>query len=181
MRALNSHLVLIDLHSSCHSANQVPASTLAYLKNSNFISTVSSSFCRTRRARTGIAYSSSKSAASEVRRPSDRFVLGNGSPQSSPNSASTSLSEAASELELFLELVPVRMRKELCGHEEIGKLIEVVMDLGRKPIARFPSGDWVISEQPVKDEDLRHAMSKVIKVILCCFLGTFLWNLIECD
>jgi hypothetical protein len=176
MRALNSHLVLIDLHSSWHSANQVPTSTVAYLRNSNFISTVSSSFRRTLRARTGIA-SSSKSEAPEIRKPSDRFVLGNGSPQSSQNSASTS----RSELELFLELLPVRMKRELCGHEEVRKLIEVVMDLGRKPLARFPSGDWVILEEPVKHEDLRHAISKVIKVILCCFLGTFLWRLTECD
>jgi stage III sporulation protein SpoIIIAA len=94
-------------------------------------------------------------------------VSGNGSPLSSPNSASTSRLEAASELELFLELLPERMRGELCGHEEIGNLIEIVMDLGRKPLARFPSGDWMISEQPVEHEDLRHAMSKVIKVILC--------------
>lgn len=35
------------------------------------------------------------------------------------------------------------------------------MDLGRKPLARFPSGDWVISEQPIVHEDLRHAISKV--------------------
>ncbi|KAL2996234.1 hypothetical protein AAZX31_10G262600 [Glycine max] len=35
------------------------------------------------------------------------------------------------------------------------------MDLGRKPLARFPSGDWVISEQPIAQEDLRHAISKV--------------------
>lgn len=54
------------------------------------------------------------------------------------------------------------MRKELFGHAEIGDLIEVVMDLGRKPLARFPSGDWLISEQIVKLEDLQHAISKVI-------------------
>nr|POE53669.1 uncharacterized protein ycf45 [Quercus suber] len=157
MRALNSHLVLIDLHTSWHSANQIPTSTLTYLKNSsNFISALSSSFRRTRRARIGIA-SSSRSAAPEIRRPSDRFFPGNGSPSTSPNSASTSRS---SELELFLELLPLRMR-ELFQHEEIGELIEVVMDLGRQPLARFPSGDWVISEQPVKHEDLKHAISKV--------------------
>ncbi|KAL4621550.1 hypothetical protein ACB092_06G237000 [Castanea dentata] len=158
MRALNSHLVLIDLHTSWHSANQIPTSTLTYLKNSsNFISTLSSSFRRTRRARPGIA-SSSGLAAPEIRRPSDRFFPGNGSPSISPNSASTSRS---SELEMFLELLPLSMGRELFQHEEIGELIEVVMDLGRQPLARFPSGDWVISEQPVKHEDLKHAISKV--------------------
>ncbi|XP_050275801.1 protein SEEDLING PLASTID DEVELOPMENT 1-like [Quercus robur] len=109
------------------------------------------------RARPGIA-SSSRSAAPEIRRPSDRFFPGNRSPLISPNSASTSRS---SELELFLELQPLRMRRELFQHEEFGELIEVVMDLGRQPLARFPSGDWVISEQPVKHEELKHAISKV--------------------
>lgn len=177
MRALNSHFVLIDLHSSWHLAHQIPTSTLTYLKNSNFISTISSSFRRTRRPRTGIS-SSSKSASPEIRRPSDRFVPGHVLlPSISPNSTSTSTSrsEAASELELFFELLPLRMRRELYGHEEIGQLIEVVMDLGRKPLARFPSGDWVISDQPVKHEDLRHAISKVIKA--SCFHGTFMWRL----
>ncbi|GMY09292.1 protein SEEDLING PLASTID DEVELOPMENT 1-like [Fagus crenata] len=161
MRALNSHLVLIDLHTSWHSANQIPTSTLTYLKNSsNFISAISSSFRRTRGARCGIA-SSSKSAAPEIRRPSDRFFPGNGSSSSSsPNSTSTSTSRS-SELKLFLELLPPRMGRELHQHEDIGELVEVVMDLGRKPLARFPSGDWVISEHPVKHEDLRHAISKV--------------------
>lgn len=80
----------------------------------------------------------------------------------SPISPSTSRSVADSELEAFLELVPLRMRRELYRHEEIGQLIEVVMDLGRKPLARFPSGDWVISEEPITLEDLKHATSKVL-------------------
>lgn len=62
---------------------------------------------------------------------------------------------------MFLELLPLRMRRELAEHEEIRELIEVVMDLGRRPIARFPSGDWIISQQLVTLEDLNHAVSKV--------------------
>lgn len=166
MRALSSHFVLVDLQNSWHSANQIPTSTLCYLQNSNFISTVSSSFRRTRRAHKPIASSKSSSPpipSPEIRRPSDRFFSGNGLLSNSPNSnsASTSQPQAASELEMLLELLPMRMKSELYGHEEIGELIEVVMDLGRSPIARFPSGDWVISEKPVNHEDLRHAVSKV--------------------
>ncbi|KAK9265792.1 hypothetical protein L1049_003532 [Liquidambar formosana] len=172
MRALNSQIVLIDVHSSWHAANQVPISTFTYLQNSNFISAISSSFRRTRRTHKGIASSRSSTPSvpsPEIRRPSsDRSSHGNGfsppgngSLSDSLNSASTSRSEATSELELFLELVPSRMRNTLFRHEEIGRLIEVVMDLGRKPLARFPSGDWVMSEQPVKLEDLRYAISKV--------------------
>ncbi|KAK9913152.1 hypothetical protein M0R45_036976 [Rubus argutus] len=164
MRALSSQCVLLDLQNSWHSANQIPISTLCYLQNSNFVSRVSSSFHRTRRGHKGIAsskHSSPSIPSPEIRRPSDRFFSGNGSSSNSPNSASTSQSEAASELGLFLELLPLRLKSELYRHEEIGKLIEVVMDLGRPPIARFPSGDWAISENPVSHEDLRLAVSKV--------------------
>ncbi|KAK7390844.1 hypothetical protein VNO78_18977 [Psophocarpus tetragonolobus] len=115
MRALNSHVLLIDLN--CHSL--LP---------------------RSRRTRVRCT------ASPEIRRPSDRLY------------ASTSRPE---DLRLFLELVPLKMRRELYRHREIGWLIEVVMDLGRKPLARFPSGDWVISDQPIAHEDLRHAISKV--------------------
>ena len=165
MRALNSHFVVIDLHCSWHStSHHLPTSALAYLQSSNLISTVSSSFRRTRRSGNGIRSARSSSAwipSPEIRRPSDRFSPGNGSPANSQNVPSTSRPEAATELEMFLQLLPLKMRRELYRHKEIGALIEVVMDLGRKPLARFPSGDWVISEQPIKHEDLRHAISKV--------------------
>ncbi|KAK7269734.1 hypothetical protein RIF29_22469 [Crotalaria pallida] len=162
MSALNSHFVLVDyLHCSNHS----PTSTLAYLnKNTNLISKLSSSFRRTRRAGKGIPSSKSSSGwipSPEIRRPSDRFLSGNGSPSNSHNTASTSRPDSATELDVFLELLPLKMRRELHMHHEIGRLIEVVMDLGRKPLARFPSGDWVISENPIKHEDLSHAISKV--------------------
>lgn len=68
---------------------------------------------------------------------------------------------AGNELEMFLKLVPPRMRKDLARHEEIKELVEVVLDLGREPVARFPSGDWVMSSEPVGPEDLAHAISKV--------------------
>jgi len=72
------------------------------------------------------------------------------------------MEESAADLELFLEMVPLRMRNALAHHQELDNLIEVVMDFGRKPLAQFPSGDWVISEEPVMREDLQHAISKVI-------------------
>ncbi|KAF8395275.1 hypothetical protein HHK36_019218 [Tetracentron sinense] len=164
MRALNSRFVLLNLHSSWNSANPIPISACAYHQSSNLVSPFSSSFRRTNRARKGIASSGSSTSSipsPEIRRPGDRFSDRNGVMSKTSISTSTSRSGAASELELFLELVPSRMRKELFWHAEIGDLIEVVMDLGRKPLARFPSGDWVISEQLVKLEDLQHAISKV--------------------
>ncbi|KAL2548891.1 P-loop containing nucleoside triphosphate hydrolase superfamily protein [Forsythia ovata] len=170
MRALNSQFVLIDLHSSWYSAKQIPISTFAYLKDSKLNApTLSEAFRRTRGRRGRL--SSSRAPAPEVRspeirRPRDLSNSGNGLSSISSNVASTSSSSfqenmVVSDLDLFLEIVPLRMRHQLFRRKDIGELIEVVMDLGRKPLARFPSGDWVISEQPVKLEDLHDAVSKV--------------------
>lgn len=162
MRALNSQFVLINLQTSWCSAKQIPISAFAYLHKSQASSpSFSAEFRRKCRGRSGI---SSAIQSPEIRRPRDRTARGNWLKSISTNSPSTSSSQDApvSDLDLFLQIVPSRMRNELVRHEEIGELIEIVMDLGRKPLARFPSGDWVISDQPVKLEDLRHAISKVI-------------------
>lgn len=45
-------------------------------------------------------------------------------------------------------------------------MIEVVMDLGRKPLARFPTGDFVLSDSQITVDDLRHATSKVTLALL---------------
>ncbi|XP_006361691.1 uncharacterized protein ycf45 [Solanum tuberosum] len=164
MSALYSTFILIDLQSSWYSAKQIPNSTFCYLNQSQFpSSTFSAAFRRTRGGRGRFPAVSASIQSPGIRRPRERSGAGNGLSLFSPNSPSTSCSgdEVVSDLDLFLELVPLRMRNELFMHQEIGKLVEVVMDLGRKPLARFPSGDWIISEQPVMLEDLHHAISKV--------------------
>ncbi|XP_016501423.2 protein SEEDLING PLASTID DEVELOPMENT 1 [Nicotiana tabacum] len=164
MSALNTHFILIDLQSSWYSTKQIPNSTFSYLNHCQFASsTFTAAFCRTRRGSSKISSSRlpvPSIQSPEIRRPKGCSISGNGLSLVSSNSTSTS-SPMISDLDLFLEIVPLRMRNELFRHQEIGELIEVVMDLGRKPLARFPSGDWVISEQPVKLEDLIHAISKV--------------------
>lgn len=111
-----------------------------------------------------------RAVAPSVRRPTaDRCSLwnhrGSATMRLPPDEgASPSAPAVHVELELFLELVSPRMRRDLARHEEIRELIEVVMDLGRKPIARFPSGDWIMSEQPIGVEDLRQAISKVTPI-----------------
>ncbi|XP_021735260.1 uncharacterized protein ycf45-like [Chenopodium quinoa] len=173
MKALNYGFELVDLQISWQSVNQTQKSTFSYLNNANFLSPVSAAFRRTGGGRKGIAPSRSAVSSNrspEIRRPADRLFPGNGlTPNSlvlTPTTTNSNFSnhrveESASELELFLELVPFRMRNSLSCHDEIGDLIEIVLDFGRKPLARFPSGDWVISQDPVKLEDLQHAISKV--------------------
>ncbi|XP_047173708.1 protein SEEDLING PLASTID DEVELOPMENT 1-like [Vigna umbellata] len=65
------------------------------------------------------------------------------------------------ELGRLLSLLPEEMRRRVSDHAELPQLIEVVMDLGRKPLARFPSGDFVISEYPITVQDIEHATAQV--------------------
>ncbi|KAE9592883.1 hypothetical protein Lal_00028931 [Lupinus albus] len=65
------------------------------------------------------------------------------------------------ELGRLLALLPEEMRRRVSEHPELHQLMEVVMDLGRKPLARFPSGDFVISDYPITVEDIGHATAQV--------------------
>lgn len=90
---------------------------------------------------------------------SQRVFLGT-SCLNSTNSPSTG-DESDVELGRLLSLLPEEMRQKVSEHPEHQQLIEVVMDLGRKPLARFPSGDFVLSACPITFEDLEHATSQV--------------------
>lgn len=41
------------------------------------------------------------------------------------------------------------------------QLEEVVLDLGRAPLARFPGGDVRLAQQPLSDLDLQLAVAQV--------------------
>ena len=71
------------------------------------------------------------------------------------------------ELGSLLALLPEDMRWRVNEHPEILHLIEVVMNLGRKPLARFPSGNFVLSNDPITGEDLEHGNSMVIIYDFC--------------
>ncbi|XP_071723659.1 protein SEEDLING PLASTID DEVELOPMENT 1 [Rutidosis leptorrhynchoides] len=84
-------------------------------------------------------------------------------PRASSSSSSSSLPDDGFEFELeqLLALLPEEMRRRIGEHPEQLELIEVVMDLGRKPLARFPSGDFVLSDDPITVQDIEHATSQV--------------------
>jgi len=65
------------------------------------------------------------------------------------------------DLELAVNLLPEKFRASVLNHEEHKKLIELIMDYGRPPLARFPSGNFVLSEELVTDEDLEAAVAAV--------------------
>lgn len=69
------------------------------------------------------------------------------------------------DLELAVNIIPVEFRDKVWEHEEHMDLVELVLDYGRKPLARFPTnGDFILSERLVTDEDLADAVSSVTHI-----------------
>lgn len=64
-------------------------------------------------------------------------------------------------LEQLLEILPDSLRLALKNHHRRNQLIEVVLDLGRLPEARFREGAEYLSEQPVTAADLQHCVERV--------------------
>ncbi|MFZ1755920.1 MAG: R3H domain-containing nucleic acid-binding protein [Caldilineaceae bacterium] len=65
------------------------------------------------------------------------------------------------DLDLLLDVLPTRIQDSL---REIGRpseLIEVVMDLGRLPEARFTDGEVYLSTDEITDEDIRNVIEKI--------------------
>lgn len=65
------------------------------------------------------------------------------------------------ELGQLLDILPQRVRDNLRDREDIEELLEVVLDLGRQPEARLPSGDVILDEQEVSREDLDYVVQQV--------------------
>ncbi len=65
------------------------------------------------------------------------------------------------ELELVLDVLPFRVSAALRQREDLAELLEVVLDLGRLPEARFVAGDSPLGDQEVDAEDLQSAIDRL--------------------
>ena len=70
-------------------------------------------------------------------------------------------SEVQAELELLLDVLPSRVAEILRSRDDIGDLLEVVLDLGRVPEARFLFGDVALAEEQVTREELDQLVDRV--------------------
>lgn len=62
--------------------------------------------------------------------------------------------QAQQDLELFLQILPQSIRQPLVATERTHELLEVVMDYGRLPMARFTDGDKVLRNTEVTAEEI---------------------------
>ncbi len=65
------------------------------------------------------------------------------------------------DLNKLLDILPAEIRQPLEKHHLLNRLVEVVMDLGRRPEARFPGKTEYLSEKPVSREDLNYSIQRV--------------------
>ncbi len=65
------------------------------------------------------------------------------------------------DLNQLLDIVPDHIRQPLEQHPQRNNLIEIVMDLGRLPEARFPSNAEHLSQTPISKADLKYCIERV--------------------
>ncbi len=65
------------------------------------------------------------------------------------------------DLEALLEVLPPHIREPLTAAPDKHDLLEVVMDLGREPEARFPGREVLLSTRPVTEEDLDYVIQRI--------------------
>jgi stage III sporulation protein SpoIIIAA len=65
------------------------------------------------------------------------------------------------DLDSLLSILPERIRMTLQRESRLADLIEVVLDLGRLPEARFSNGEAYLSDTEITSEDLQQAIAKV--------------------
>jgi stage III sporulation protein SpoIIIAA len=65
------------------------------------------------------------------------------------------------ELEALLDIFPPAIRQALVQLPHLTDLIEVIMDLGRLPEARFPHDYCYLAQTPVTSEEIAHVVDRV--------------------
>ena len=65
------------------------------------------------------------------------------------------------DLEVLFAVLPPLVREALLRLDDREDILEIVLDLGRLPEARFPEREVVLSEQPITAEDLAYVVQRI--------------------
>ena len=65
------------------------------------------------------------------------------------------------DLQLLIDVIPERIREFLLSHEKFDELLEVVLDIGRQPEARFLGKNQILDFGEVTQEDIDKSISKI--------------------
>ncbi|MFC1987392.1 R3H domain-containing nucleic acid-binding protein [Chloroflexota bacterium] len=67
------------------------------------------------------------------------------------------------DLEALLDIFPPHIRQPLCQQEDSSELLEVILDMGRPPEARFPRREIVLDPNEVSEQDIEYITSRIGK------------------
>jgi stage III sporulation protein SpoIIIAA len=65
------------------------------------------------------------------------------------------------DLDILLATLPPRIHDAIAAMPDRAELLEIVLDLGRPPEARFPNREVILSEQVITDEDLAYVTGRI--------------------
>ena len=67
----------------------------------------------------------------------------------------------ADDLDSLLEILPPQIEQPLRQQEDCKELLEVVLDLGRPPEARFPQREIILNPEEVSERDIEYVTSRI--------------------
>lgn len=97
----------------------------------------------------------------------DPASLGNEIPEETSTLAHDVVNEVASspstsdDLDQLLAILPPSLKDILNAHAQRQELIEVILDLGRRPEVRFPNQAEYLSQEPISRADLKYCTDRV--------------------
>jgi stage III sporulation protein SpoIIIAA len=65
------------------------------------------------------------------------------------------------DLEALLDILPTQIRQALYGQKDFRELLEVVLDLGRPPEARFLDREIILSPVEINEQDIEYITSRI--------------------
>jgi stage III sporulation protein SpoIIIAA len=65
------------------------------------------------------------------------------------------------ELQALLDKLPPHIRTPLSQEENLESLLEIIVDLGRPPEARFPDRDTVLDDRDITQDDIDYVTSRI--------------------
>ena len=71
------------------------------------------------------------------------------------------LTRVDTDLEALVEKLPPHIQGPLDAREDLSELLEVVLDLGREPEARFLNDSFMLNSEQVTEGDIRHVLDRI--------------------
>ncbi|HZT96331.1 MAG TPA: R3H domain-containing nucleic acid-binding protein [Chloroflexota bacterium] len=65
------------------------------------------------------------------------------------------------DISVLLSVLPPHILQAVRRADRVNELLEIVMDLGREPEARFPDEEYLLSSNPVTFDDIEYVVSRI--------------------